>query len=48
MTGEIFKETKVGKYKAILPKLSAKAYIIGLQHCILEKDDPIKHGFTLG
>jgi len=47
MTGEIFKETKVGKYKAILPKLSAKAYIIGLQHCILEKDDPIKYGFLL-
>ncbi|MEM3697276.1 MAG: proline racemase family protein [Candidatus Bathyarchaeia archaeon] len=48
MIGEICRETKVGKYKAIIPKLSAKAYIIGLQHCILEKDDPIKYGFTLG
>jgi len=47
MTGEICRETKVGKYKAIIPKLSAKAYIIGLQHCILEKDDPIKYGFLL-
>jgi proline racemase len=48
MTGEICRETKVGMYKAIVPKLSAKAYIIGLQHCILEKDDPIKYGFILG
>ncbi|MGQ9530613.1 MAG: proline racemase family protein [Candidatus Bathycorpusculaceae bacterium] len=47
MIGEICRETKVGKYKAIIPKLSAKAYIIGLQHCILERDDPIKHGFLL-
>jgi proline racemase len=48
MTGEICRETKVGKYKAIIPKLSANAYIIGLQYCILEKDDPIKYGFALG
>ncbi|MEM3699671.1 MAG: proline racemase family protein [Candidatus Bathyarchaeia archaeon] len=48
MIGEICREIKVGKYKAIIPKLSARAYIIGLQRCILEKDDPIKHGFSLG
>jgi proline racemase len=47
MMGEICKETRIGKYQAIIPKLSAKAYIIGLQHCILEKDDPIKYGFLL-
>ena len=48
MIGEVCRETKVGEYKAVIPKLSAKAYIIGLQHCILERDDPIKHGFMLG
>ncbi|MEM3579783.1 MAG: proline racemase family protein, partial [Candidatus Bathyarchaeia archaeon] len=31
MIGEICRETKVGKYKAVVPKLSARAYIIGLQ-----------------
>ncbi|MGQ9642206.1 MAG: proline racemase family protein, partial [Candidatus Bathycorpusculaceae bacterium] len=48
MIGEICRETKVGKYKAIIPKLSARAYIIGLQYCILEKGDPVMYGFTLG
>lgn len=48
MIGEICRETKVGGYKAIVPKLSARAYIIGLQQCVLEKDDPIKYGFLLG
>jgi len=46
MTGEISREVRI-EYPAIIPKLSAKAYIIGLQHCILERDDPIKHGFLL-
>jgi proline racemase len=46
MTGEICKETKVGGYKAIIPKLSAMAYVIGLQHCIMEKDDPYKTRFS--
>ncbi|MEM3622826.1 MAG: proline racemase family protein [Candidatus Bathyarchaeia archaeon] len=47
MVGEICRETKIGGYKAIIPKLSARAYVIGLQQCILEKDDPIKYGFLL-
>lgn len=47
MIGEISREVKVGEYSAIIPKLSAKAYITGLQHCILERDDPIKYGFML-
>jgi len=48
MSGEMTREVKVGEYSAIIPRLSAKAYIIGLQHCILEGDDPIKYGFVLG
>ncbi len=48
MTGQVGKEVKIGRYSAIIPKLSAKAYVIGLEHCILEKEDPIKHGYLLG
>ena len=47
MIGEISEETKVGEYNAIIPKLTAKAYIIGFEHIILENNDPIKFGFML-
>jgi proline racemase len=48
MKGQVGREVKVGAHSAIVPRLSAKAYVVGLEHCILEKDDPIKHGFLLG
>lgn len=47
MIGEISRETSVGKYRAIVPKISTRAYITGLEYCILEEDDPIKYGFLL-
>jgi proline racemase len=48
MTGQVAKEVRVGSYPAIIPRLSAKAYVIGLEHVVIEKGDPIKHGFLLG
>jgi proline racemase len=48
MTGQVAKEVRVGSYPAIIPRLSARAYVIGLEHIVIEKDDPIKHGFLLG
>lgn len=47
MIGKAVEKVKVGDYAAITPELSAYAYIIGIQQCIIEKGDPIRYGFIL-
>lgn len=47
MTGRAVRETRVGGYKAIVPELSARAYVTGIQQFVLEVGDPIKHGFEM-
>jgi len=51
--GSIFRakaveETKVGPYKAIVPTLSGRAYIVGIQQFVLDPEDPFPAGFYLG
>jgi proline racemase len=48
MEGRAIREAKVGDYKAIVPELSAKAYVTGIQQFVVEEDDPIKYGFEMG
>ncbi len=50
--GSIFKaraveETKVGPYKAIVPEVTGRAYIMGINQIFIDPDDPHKHGFLL-
>ncbi|MFB0558367.1 MAG: proline racemase family protein [Candidatus Bathyarchaeia archaeon] len=47
MTGRAVRETKVGNYKAIIPELSANAYVTGIQQFVIEEGDPIKYGFVM-
>lgn len=47
MYGKIAKETKVGKYKAIVPDVKAYAYITGFNQVVVDPDDPLKAGFLL-
>jgi len=47
MIGRAIKKVKVGDYAAVIPELSARAYVIGIQQCFIEKEDPIKYGFAL-
>jgi proline racemase len=47
MIGKATSKTKFGNYVAVTPRLSAYAYIIGTQQCIIEAGDPISHGFSL-
>lgn len=47
MIGKATSKTKFGDYVAVTPKLSAYAYVIGTQQCIIEAGDPIYHGFSL-
>jgi proline racemase len=48
MEGRAIREAKVGDYEAIVPELSAKAYVTGIQQFVVEEDDPIKYGFEMG
>ncbi|MGL4403305.1 MAG: proline racemase family protein [Fusobacteriaceae bacterium] len=34
--------------KYILPEISAKAYITGINHILIDKDDPLGNGFSIG
>jgi len=47
MYGKIVQETKVGKYKAIVPDVMATAYITGFNQVVIDPDDPLKAGFLL-
>lgn len=48
MEGRAIREAKVGDFKAIIPELSAKAYVTGIQQFVVEENDPIKYGFEMG
>ena len=47
IAGRAVRETRVGGYRAIVPELSARAYVTGIQQFVLEDGDPIKHGFDM-
>lgn len=48
MMGKAVRETTVGDTKAIIPELSAQAFVTGIQQFVIEEDDPIKYGFEMG
>lgn len=47
-TGKVLGETKVGDYPAILPEITGSAYITGYSQFMIDQEDPVKYGFTLG
>lgn len=47
MTGRATQEQQLDGYRAIIPQLSAKSYIVGTGQCIIEEDDPLEYGFAL-
>jgi proline racemase len=46
-TGCLLRETRVGKYSAVVPTLSGSAWITGFAHYVLDPDDPFPEGFTV-
>jgi proline racemase len=46
-TGCLVRETRVGKYPAVVPTLSGSAWITGFAHYVLDPDDPFPEGFTV-
>jgi len=47
-TGRLMRETTVGPYKAVVPKLTGKAWVTGLAQYVVDSDDPFPNGFTVG
>jgi len=45
--GKVIKETKVGDFLAIIPEITASAYITGFHQFVIESSDPLKQGFIL-
>lgn len=47
-TGRLLRETRVGDFTAVEPIIAGKASIIGIQQFVVDPDDPLKYGFTMG
>lgn len=45
--GEILDTTKVGDFDAVVPQITASAYITGFNHFVFDDEDPVKYGFIL-
>jgi len=45
--GEIDSVVQVGKYTAIIPKVTGSAYITGVHEFLIHPDDPLNQGFIL-
>lgn len=44
---KVWKETRVGEFDAVIPKITGSAYITGIHEMILNSNDPFKYGFRL-
>jgi proline racemase len=48
MKGKAVRKVKVGKFNGIIPELTARPFITGINQWIIEEDDPIAYGFHIG
>ncbi|MFS0823835.1 proline racemase family protein [Bacillus sp. 1P02SD] len=44
---EVVTTTKIGNYKAVVPKITGSAFITGFQQFVVDPSDPLKKGFLL-
>ena len=47
-TGRLIAETRVGKYAAVVPTISGRAWITGFARYVVDQSDPFPEGFTIG
>lgn len=47
-TGRLIGETRVGPYRAVIPRISGRAWITGFAQYVVAADDPFPNGFTVG
>ena len=46
--GKLIKEVKVGDFIAVDSVVTGEAYITGIQQFVVDPNDPLKYGFTIG
>jgi proline racemase len=46
-TGRLVGETKVGEFEAVIPEITGRAFITGVNHYMIDEEDPLKYGFSL-
>lgn len=44
---KVIKETKVGKFKAIIPEIGGSAHVTGINNFIIDPNDNLKYGFRI-
>ena len=47
-TGCLVRETQIGPFKAVVPRLSGTAWITGMAQYVVDPEDPFPEGFTVG
>jgi proline racemase len=47
-TGRLVEETRVGRYRAVVPTIGGTAWITAISQFVLDPDDPFPDGFTVG
>ena len=45
--GRILDTAKVAEFDAVVPEITASAYITGFNHFVFDNEDPVKYGFIL-
>lgn len=46
-TGRLVEKAKVGDYDAVVPQITGRAFITGINHFMIDDEDPLKYGFSL-
>jgi len=46
--GRMLSKTKVGTFDAYVPEVSGMAHVTGFHQFVIDPDDPLKHGLTIG
>ena len=47
MTAKVLRETRIGGIDAVVPEVSGSAHICGQATWMIDRDDPLRHGFLL-
>ena len=47
-TGRLIRKTRVGKFDAVIPTISGRAWITGFAQYVVDENDPFPEGFTIG
>ena len=47
-TGRLVEETRIGDKPAVVPTISGTSWIFGINTLVLDHDDPLPNGYTMG